>query len=56
MTEIITIVVFGIFAGAAYFQSRKKRNENQNTIANIWMILSIFSAIVTIISVAGLLI
>lgn len=56
MTEIIAIVVFGIIAGVAYFQSKKNRDENQIRMATIWLIFSIASAVILVIAIIGLII
>ena len=56
MTELITIVVIGIIAGVAYYQSKKNRDKNQNRMATIWMIFSLASAVILIITIIGLLI
>ena len=56
MDEIIVIMVFGIIAGVAYFQSKRNRDENQNRMANIWLIFSIMSAVVLVVATVGLII
>ena len=55
MTEIIAIIVFGIIAGVAYYQSKKNRDENQIRMANIWIVFSLASAAILVIAIIGLL-
>jgi multisubunit Na+/H+ antiporter MnhB subunit len=55
MTNIIPAIVMGLIAFASYNQSKKSKAANENSKANIWMLVSLGSGVIAVISILGVL-